>query len=107
MAEPEETRLAVLLTRGPQTTDSQWALAIAGEAAARGVPTDIFLMDEGADLLREEWAHRLDMEGVRVTVCTQTVAERDLPPDLVDVDYAGQVQWGLLIRRSDRVLAFS
>jgi predicted peroxiredoxin len=107
MTVPAVTRLAILLTRGPETPDSRWALAIASAAGARGVATELFLMDEGADLLRKDWAERLDMRGVRVTVCTQTVAERSLPADLLDVDYAGQVQWGRLIRRSDRVLAFS
>jgi len=107
MAEPDETRLAVFLSRGPETADSRWALAIAGAAGARGVVTEIFLMEDGAELLRREWAHRLDMEGVRVTVCGQSVARRGLPADLPDVDYAGQVQLGRLVRRSDRVLAFS
>jgi sulfur relay (sulfurtransferase) complex TusBCD TusD component (DsrE family) len=107
MANAAETRLAILLSRGPACADSRWALAIAGEAGARGVPTELFLMADGAELLRDEWVGRLDLRGVRVTVCTQTVAQRGLPTDVPDVDYAGQVQWGRMVRRADRVLAFS
>jgi len=99
--------LGILLARPPESADAEWALAIAAAGTARGLATELFLMSEGADLLREEWADRLDLPGVRVTVCTQSVAERGLPTSLTDVDYAGQVQLGRLIRRSDRFLAFA
>jgi len=103
----ERTKLGILLTCGPESRESAWALAISAAAAARGLSPELFLMEDGAELLREEWVDRLDLDGVRVTVCTQTVVCRGLPADLPDVDYAGQVQLGRLVRRSDRFLAFS
>ena len=103
----EPNRLGILLTRGPETRDAAVALALLTAAAGRGFETELFLMEDGADLLREEWSDLLEIDGLRVTVCTQTVSRRGLPTDHPEVDYAGQVQLGRLIRRSDRFLAFS
>ncbi|MEN8150570.1 MAG: DsrE family protein [Planctomycetota bacterium] len=106
MAE-ERKKLGILLTCAPDSAESAVALAISAAAAKRGIVTELFLMEDGAELLREEWADRLDFEGLHVTACTQSVANRGLPADLTDVDYAGQAQLGRLVRQADRFLAFS
>ena len=67
----------------------------------------LFLMAEGAELLGTELVGELTALGVTVSVCTQSVTERELPLDLDEVDYASQFQLGRLVATADRFLSLT
>jgi sulfur relay (sulfurtransferase) complex TusBCD TusD component (DsrE family) len=104
MAE-EARRLGILLTRGPGTREARWAAALARAAARRGISTRVFLMDEGAHLLAVGGASEFRQPGVRVSACTQTVLERDLPTDVAEVDYASQFQLARIVASANRFVS--
>ena len=107
MAYEDAPKLGILLARGPDTRAARWALGLARSAARRGWPVDMFLMNAGVEILRKPDADRPGLDGVRLMACTQSIVERDLPTDDPDVDYAGQVQLGRLMSRSDRFVSFA
>jgi predicted peroxiredoxin len=107
MKKEDALKLGILLARGPETPDARWALDLARAAARRGWPVEVFFMNDGVEFLRGPESDRSSLDGIRMTVCTQSVVERDLPTDDPDVDYAGQVQLGRLMGRSDRFLSFA
>jgi predicted peroxiredoxin len=107
MALEDAPRLGILLARGPETRDARWAFGLARSAARRGWPVDMFLMNDGVEFLRTPEANRAGLDGVGLMACTQSIVERDLRTDDPDVDYAGQVQLGRLMGRSDRFISFA
>jgi len=100
-------RIGILLTRGPETADARIALDLAAAAARRGHRVDLFLMAEGVDLLDGDGAVRLERDGIRPAVCTQSVLDRRGPKGLGFVDYAGQAVLARMVARADRFVAFS
>ena len=106
MAHAEPKRIGILLTRGPGSLESRRALQIASAAVRLGHRVEIFLMDEGADLLRSpEVGLGLAGPETRVAVCTQTAVNRDLPLDLPGIDYASQFQLARSVAGCDRFLS--
>ena len=99
--------LGILLARGPESTEARLTRGLAGAAARRRVHVAVFLMAQGADLLRSPLVRELTDLGVRVSVCTQSVTERGLPMDLDHVDYASQFQLGRLVATADRFVALA
>ena len=99
--------LGILLARGPESEEARLVRGLAGAAAEKSVRVALFLMAEGADLLRSPVVRELTDLGVRVSVCTQSVTERGLPRDLDHVDYASQFQLGRLVATADRFVALT
>ena len=103
---PSKT-LGILLSRGPGSAEAELIRGLARAARGRRPRILLFLMAEGADLLVTPMLGELTDLGVRVSVCTQSVTERDLPLDLEDVDYASQFQLGRLVALADRFVSFA
>ena len=99
--------LGILLTRGPESEAARLIRGLAGSAARKRVRVVLFLMAQGADLLRSPLVRELTDLGVRISVCTQSVTERGLPTDLDHVDYASQFQLGRLVATADRFVALA
>lgn len=106
MLDVTNRRLGMLLTRPPGSEAARWTLRIARAAARSSVTVDLFLMADGAELIRSPEIGIAAVPGVRVSVCTQTVMNRSLPSDVEGVDYASQLQLARSVADSDRFLCF-
>jgi hypothetical protein len=102
-----EKSLGILLTRGADSAEAELVGSLVRAAADRRIAIAVFLMAEGADLLRSPLVSGWVALGARISVCTQSVTERGLPDDLDTVDYASQFQLGRLVATADRFLSLA
>jgi len=99
--------LGILLSRGPASSEVELIRGLARASVGRSIRVSLFLMAEGADLLGTAVVRELLEFGVRVSVCTQSARERDLPLDLEFVDYSSQFQLGRLVALADRFVSIA
>lgn len=94
------------LHAGPNSTKTDTAIRLAGEAKKRGHEVNFFMMSEGVLNIALDKAKGLVDKGVKITVCDHNREELCAPDGMDIIEYGSQFDLAQFIAKSDRFLVF-
>lgn len=98
--------LAILLATSPSQQDRTSTIKLARAARTAGTEVHVFLYDEGVyNCLDKEFISLLD-QGVKITLCEQSVKDRGLAIS-TPVDRGSLYDLACLVNQVDRLISFT
>ncbi len=99
-------KIGILLSTHPDKNDGSRVQALVETALSRSDEVYLYLLDEGARFLQEDWIHNLVDRGVTVYTCAYAAQNRRLS-DPGKTTFCGLVVLTQVIEGCDRFLAFA
>lgn len=99
-------KIGILLSTHPDKKDGLRVRHLADTAMASGDEIYLYLLDEGARFLKEDWVHTLVERGATVYTCAYAAQNRRLP-DPGKTTFCGLVVLTQVIEGCDRFLSFA
>ncbi len=99
-------KIGILLSTHPENHDGERVRSIVEPALASGDEIYLYLLDEGARFLTQDWVHSLVDRGATVYTCAYAAQNRRIS-DPGKTTFCGLVVLTQIIEGCDRFLAFA